>query len=87
MTYDLRRLLRKGIIYRQQGANRYFLTLHGWKISRLFARLQARVFRPAMAAFGDDVTGLPPPLRTALRRVDSELDTLIQQAVPLRRTA
>ena len=87
MTYDLRRLLRKGIIYRQQGTNRYFLTPHGWKISRLFARLEARVFRPAMAAFGDDVTGLPPPLRTALRRVDTELDALIQQAVPLRRTA
>ncbi|HEX6878815.1 MAG TPA: hypothetical protein VF135_00495 [Terriglobales bacterium] len=87
MTYDLRRLLRKGIIYRQQGASRYFLTPHGWKVSRLFARLEARVFRPAMAAFGDDVTGLPPPLRTALRRVDTELDALTQQAVPLRRTA
>ena len=87
MTYDLRRLLRKGIIYRQQGTNRYFLTPHGWKVSRLFARLEARVFRPALAAFGDDVIGLPPPLRTALHRVDSELDALIEQAVPLRRTA
>jgi hypothetical protein len=87
MTYDLRRLLRKGIIYRQQGTNRYFLTPHGWKISRLFARLEARVFRPATAAFGDDVTGLPPPLRKALRQVDRELDALIQKAVPLRKTA
>ena len=87
MTYDLRRLLRKGIIYRQQGTNRYFLTPYGGKVSRLFARLEARVFRPAMAAFGDDVIGLPPPLRAALRRVDSELDALIEQAVPLRRTA
>jgi hypothetical protein len=40
-----------------------------------------------MAAFGDDVTGLPPPSRTALRRVDIELDALIQQAIPLRKTA
>jgi hypothetical protein len=87
MTYDLRRLLRKGIIYRQQGTNRYFLTPHGWKVSRLFARLEARVFRPATAAFGDDITGLPPPLRKALRQVDSELDALIQKAVPSRRTA
>ena len=87
MTYDLRRLLRKGIIYRQQGTNRYFLTPHGWKVSRLFARLEARVFRPAMAAFGDDVTGLPPPLRAALRRVDDQLDALIQHAIPLRKTA
>src|SRR3954468_16652030 len=87
MSYDLRRLRRKGIIYRQQGTNRYFLTPHGWKLSRLFARLEARVFRPAMATFGNDATGLPPPLRTALRRVDDELDALIQQAVPLRKTA
>jgi len=83
MTYDLRRLLRKGIIYRKQGTNRYFLTPHGWKVSRL----EARVFRPAMAAFTDDVTGLPPPLREALRQVDEELDSLIYNAVPLRRSA
>jgi hypothetical protein len=87
MTYDLRRLLRKGIIYRKQGTNRYFLTPYGWKVSRLFARLEARVFRPAMAAFTDAVTGLPPPLREALRQVDEELDSLIYNAVPLRRSA
>jgi hypothetical protein len=65
----------------------HFLTPHGWKLSRLFARLEARVFRPAMAAFGDDVTGLPPPLRTALGCVDRELAARIQQAVPFRKTA
>lgn len=87
MTCDLRRLLRPGIICRQQGTSRYFLTPPGGKLSGLFARLEARVFRPARAAFGDDVTGLPPPLRNALRQVDSEPDALIQKAVPLRRTA
>jgi len=85
MTYDLRRLLRKGLIFRQQGTNRYFLTPYGWKVSRLFARLEARVFRPAMTAFGNEVTGLPPPLRAALRKVDAELDALIHQAVPLKK--
>jgi len=53
MTYDLRRLLRKGIIFRSPGTNRYFLTPYGWKVARRFARLEGRVFRPAMAATGD----------------------------------
>jgi len=85
MTYDLRRLLRKGLIFRQQASNRYFLTPYGWKVSRLFARLEARVFRPAMAAFGNEITGLPPPLRAALRKVDAQLDALIYDAVPLKK--
>ena len=85
MTYDLRRLLRKGLIFRQSGTHRYFPTPYGWKVSRLFARLEARVFRPAMAAFGRDVTGLPPPLRNALQQVDEQLDALISAAVPLKK--
>jgi hypothetical protein len=85
MTYDLRRLLRKGLIFRKTGTNRYFVTPYGWKVSRLFARLEARVFRPAMAAFGTETTGLPPPLRTALQTVDAQLDALLHQAVPFRK--
>jgi len=49
MTYDLRRLRLKGLIYRPSGTNRYFITPHGWKVARLFSRLEARVFRPVMA--------------------------------------
>jgi len=85
MTYDLRRLLRKGLIFRQQGSNRYFLTPYGWKLSRLFARLEARVFRPAMAAFGEELTGLPPPLGAALKQVAAQFDELIRDAVPLKK--
>jgi hypothetical protein len=87
MTYDLRRLRRKGLIFRQRASNRYFLTPYGWKVSRLFARLEARVFRPAMAAFANQVTGLPPPLRAALDKVDAQLDALICRAVPLNKAA
>jgi len=46
MTYDLRRLRLKGLIYRPLRAHRYFLTPHGWKVARLMTRLEARVFRP-----------------------------------------
>jgi hypothetical protein len=38
-----------------------------------------------MAAFGSETTGLPPPLLAALKRIDTEFDALIEQAVvPLR---
>ncbi len=83
MTYDLRRLRLKGLIYRPPGANRYFVTPYGWKIARLFSRLDTRVFRPAMAMFTGNDTVLPFPLRRALDHVDAQLDTLIYQAFPL----
>ena len=43
MTYDLRRLCLKGLIYRPRGTNCYFLTPHGWKMACLFSRPEARV--------------------------------------------
>ena len=51
MTYDLRRLRLKGLIFRPPRTNRYFVTPYGWKVARLFSRLEARVFRPAVATF------------------------------------
>src|SRR5215467_12197992 len=83
MTYDLRRLRLKGLIYRPPGTNRYFVTPYGWKVARLFSRLEARVFRPAMAMFTSNDAVLPFPLRQALDRVDSQLDRLIYDAFPL----
>jgi len=85
MTYDLRRLLRKGVIFRGEGTNRYFLTPFGWKIARLFARLESQVFRPAVAAFGTGPTGLPPPLLAAVNNLDTQFDALIGNAVPLKK--
>jgi hypothetical protein len=46
MSYDLRRLLRKGIICRVAGSQRCYLTPYGWRLARFYARLEARVFRP-----------------------------------------
>jgi len=83
MTYDLRRLRLKGLIYRPPRTNRYFVTPYGWKVARLFSRLEARVFRPAMAMFTTNDAVLPFPLRQALDRVDSQLDVLICEAFPL----
>ena len=87
MTYDLRRLRLKGLIYRPPRSHRYFLTPHGWKVARLMTRLEARVFRPALAAFDEHPAALPPKLSAALKRVDTELDALIHDAVPLKKAS
>jgi hypothetical protein len=87
-TYDLRRLCRKGLISRRPGTNRYALTPYGWKVARLYARLDARVFRPAQRALNPDGVADPNPrLTAALAKVDAQLDLLIAQAFPQRRCA
>jgi hypothetical protein len=86
VTYDLRRLRLEGLIFRPPQTNRYFVTPYGWKVARLFSRLEARVFRPAMAIFTANGAVLPSPLRQALDRVDSQLDLLIYDAFPLPKT-
>jgi hypothetical protein len=86
MTYDLRRLRMRGLIYRPAGTNRYLVTPHGWKVGRLFSRLEARVFRPAMAAFTSPDAVYPARLRTAVQNVDRQLDELIYEAVPFTRS-
>ena len=82
MTYDLRRLRLKGMIFRPPRTNRYFVTPYGWKVARLFSRLETRVFRPAIAMFTSNDAVLPFPLRASLNRVDNQLDQLIYQAFP-----
>lgn len=82
MTYDLRRLRLKGLIFRPPRTHRYFLTPYRWKVARLFSRLEARVFRPAVAMFAGDDAVLPFPLRASLNRVDGLLDELIGGAFP-----
>ncbi|HVS82182.1 MAG TPA: hypothetical protein VHE60_10650 [Pyrinomonadaceae bacterium] len=87
MTYDLRRLVRKGMVFRPPGTNRYIVTPYGWKVARLFSRLESRVFRPAMAAYTSTDAVLPFPLRQALDKVDAQLDELIYQAFPTLKAA
>jgi hypothetical protein len=82
-SYDLRRLCRKGLIYRFRGQNRYALTPYGWKMARLFAHLEARVFRPALATMEHDAPVDPhPKLTRALKQVDRQLDQLIGASFP-----
>lgn len=82
MTYDPCRLRLKGLIFRPPKTQRHFLTPYGWKIARLFTRLETRVFRPAVATFTGYDHLLPFRLRASLHRVDSQLDELIYEAFP-----
>jgi hypothetical protein len=79
MSYDLRRLRLKGIIWRVPHSHRYVLTPYGRKAALFFTRLQARVFRPGFATW-DPADPIPGPLAQALEQVDREIDHLIDNA-------
>jgi hypothetical protein len=87
MSYDLRRLIRKGIICRVCGSQRCYLSPYGWKLARLYARLEARVFRPALTLMNAPPVGEPGPLHTAVQIIDTEIDRLLAQVFPMRKAA
>jgi Mn-dependent DtxR family transcriptional regulator len=49
MTYDLRRLRRKGLIRRVPRSQRYELTDHGRRIAVFFTKTYTRIINPALA--------------------------------------
>ena len=79
MSYDLRRLRLKGLIWRVPNSYRYQLTTYGRKVALLFSKLDARIFRRALAALD---TGLPVPLplANALEQVEQAIDELVNHA-------
>ena len=79
LSYDLRRLRLKGIIWRVPHSNRYLLTPYGRKVVLFFTRLHARVFRPGFAGL-DPAVVIPSPLAIALTQVDHEIDCLLDEA-------
>jgi hypothetical protein len=79
MSYDLRRLRLKGIIWRIPQSYRYQLTSYGRKVALLLAKLDARIFRCAFAAL-DEAAPLPVPLAQALAQVEQAIDDLVNNA-------
>jgi len=79
MSYDLRRLRLKGLIWRVPNSYRYQLTTYGRKVALLFSKLEARIFRPALAAL-DPSLSIPLPLATALEQVEQAIYDLINHA-------
>jgi hypothetical protein len=79
MSYDLRRLRLKGIIWRIPNTYRYQLTTYGRQVALLLSKLHARIFRPVFAALDPDQP-LPSPLQDALHQLNRILDDLVDQA-------
>ncbi len=79
-TYDLRRLRRKGLIFRLPHSQRYQLTPLGRRVAVLFTKAHARVLGPGLALLDP---GLPAdlaersPLALAWRRLDRALDKFV----------
>lgn len=79
MTYDLRRLSRKGFIQRLPGTHHYVLTLHGRRTAFFFAKSYARILQPGLS-YLDPSPPLPDSrLAQAWRRFDHALTSFIQQ--------
>jgi hypothetical protein len=79
-TYDLRRLIRKGVIARVPRSHRYQVTPRGRRIAVLFTKTYGRVLTPALAHLDPALpSGLAhrSPLAMAWHRLDAELDAYI----------
>jgi len=79
MTYDVRRLRLKGLVWRIPHRHRYRVTPYGYRVALLFTKLDARVLRPAFAAF-EPADPVPRPLAEALAEVDRQLNALVDDA-------
>jgi hypothetical protein len=79
LTYDLRRLRLKGMIWRIPHSHRYRITPYGCKVALFFTRLHGSVFRPAFAALDPELP-IPSPLAQALAAVEQEVSILVAEA-------
>ncbi len=79
MSYDLRRLRRKGLIARLEGRHRYILTTYGRRVAYLMTKLQNRIFDIASVAVSA-TTDVSSKLAAAFRALDAELDKLVANA-------
>lgn len=81
MSYDLRRLRRKGLIDRLPDRNRYIVTAKGRRIALFFSKTYARILNPALAACDPTLpVDAPTPLRRTWQDLEYALTSLIQEA-------
>ena len=77
MTYDLRRLRLKGLVTRLPKSNTYTLTPDGQRVALFYTKLGRRLLPPLLAAHQPPA---PPPLRQALRVIDTHITNYIDHA-------
>jgi hypothetical protein len=83
MTYDLRRLRRKGLIRRVPGSQHYELTDHGRRIAVFFTKTYTRILNPSLADLDPtlpDELAQRSPLARAWRAYEHALDARIADA-------
>jgi len=81
MGYDLRRLVRKGLIARLDHQKRYVLTPYGRRVALFLTKVHARVLRPGLQALDLSFTAqVPPDLRRRFEALDRAIDTHIAEA-------
>jgi hypothetical protein len=78
MSYDLRRLLRKGVIARLPGTHRYVVTEKGRALALLFTVTYRRIAIPALGEIND--ASAPTPLARRWRALARELDRFIERS-------
>jgi hypothetical protein len=83
MTYDLRRLRRKGLIRREPRSQRYQLTDQGRRIAVFFTKTYTRIVNPSLAELDPHLPAeiaARSPLARAWRAFEHALDTRIANA-------
>ncbi|MEW6301646.1 MAG: hypothetical protein AB1671_28585 [Thermodesulfobacteriota bacterium] len=81
MGYDLRRLVRKGLLRRVPGKLCYTLTPHGRRVAVFLTKVYARVLRPGLQALDVRLAvHMPPPLRRTFEAFEAATDALIREA-------
>jgi hypothetical protein len=76
MTYDLRRLRRRGLIARVPGSHRYLVTPLGLRFAYLFTKLSQRLLKPGWAALLPAPT-MPSQVRKAVQALDQHFEQLL----------
>lgn len=77
MSYDLGRLMRKGLIQRIPKTNTYVLTPDGLRIALFYTKVHDRLLAPLCAA---DSPPAPLELRQALATIDTHIEAYIDHA-------
>jgi Mn-dependent DtxR family transcriptional regulator len=83
MTYDLRRLRRKGFIQRIPRTQRYELTREGRRLAVFFTKTYTRIVNPSLAELDPQLPAdiaKRTPIATAWRAFEHALDDKIQTA-------
>jgi hypothetical protein len=83
MTYDLRRLRRKGFIQRIPRTNRYQLTGEGRRLAVFFTKTYTRIVNPALAELDPQLPAeiaTRAPLARSWREYDTALNDKIKRA-------